>query len=464
MKKKILFCYFGPKIYTPLDLAYILAFIKQKPSQYEIEIVRLKFRKGKLGNLSEYMEEAYYLLSYNPDAVFFFLENIQWSRWYSKGAAERLSEYIKKVNKKIFTGVQSCKISGKDSCELLKKKVWDTVVHKDPEYSFQFLDEIFNKSKVSGVSHYDFDSQEYVYTPERQFEEEKNLDYIPSPYLNGVLDEFLEKRQVECSNEYEASLCSCRGCPFGCYYCYRSVKFESMRYFSPQRVYDEIEYGLNKFGVYRYFLIDDCFLTSKQRLKEFVKEFEERKQLNQKLSTICLNINSRPELIDEEVISLFSQINIKFLQIGLQTINPSLQKYMTRNIDVEKFRNISAWCKKYNIQLHLDVIIGLPGDTIEYFKKTLNYAVDLAPHLLQVKQLYHNPETKFFNEQDSYEFIIEKKKRASAVPYVVGAPGISNEYKKEAYDYLQKKIRESQGIYWKTCSEYGVYCGDGGSV
>ena len=461
MKKTILFCYFAPddKTYTPLDWGYVVTMMKKQKALEgcSVRIVQLNHKGGKAQDLEYYKKTAYYLKSYNPDAVFFSLESIVWSKVYGLGGAIKIAKNLRDIDRDIFLGVQSYKISDKEAEQVLSDSIFDSVVHKDPEYSFQYLDRILRKESVPGVSFYDEKKVGFSKTSEGDYEKEKKLDYIPSPYLEGVFDVFYQKKQLKFEGKFTGYVCSCRGCPFGCYYCYRSVKFESMRYFSPERIYDELEYGVNRFGLYRYFFIDDCFLTSKQRLKDLVAEFEKRKKKNSKLENLYLLIMSRPELIDEEVVELFHRLNIKYVQIGLQTVNPKIQKYMTRASKIEDFKKISDWFKKYEIHLKLDVIIGLPGDTIEYFKKTLDYAVDLDPGTLQVKQLYHNPETKFYNDFKDYDIFIEEEERDFSVPYVSDCEGVDQKYQKQAYEYIIKKKGEFPKIYWKWLSQYGAY-------
>ncbi len=457
MPKKILFCYFSPanKHYTPLDLGYILTCANLNKAEYDVEFLHLNQKSNSYG---EFTKSAYLIKSYSPDAVFFFLESIVWSKVYALGAALKIIDiYNEKYGASSFLGLQSYKIQENEIKEILETKKLDCVVRKDPEESFKHLGKILKKEKVDGVSYYNDTKNRVIIHEEKKSESEKDLDYIPSPFLEGIFDDFLMQEQFDLKGRHTVYICTSRACPFGCYYCYRSVKFESMRYFSVQRVFDEIEYLFNKFRIFRFFTIDDCFLTSKNRLKEFVSEFKKRKQKNPSLKYIKMLVMSRPELLDEEALQLMHELNVSFIQIGLQTINPELQHYMTRKIEIDKFKEIAKTMHKYDMMLKLDVIIGLPGDTLDYFKKTLDYAISLQPGCLQVKQIYHNPSTLFDLEKNKYEIETETKKRDFAVPYVHKSKNVDQVYQKKAYDYLQEKIQEFPEINWKWLSEFGSY-------
>ena len=62
------------------------------------------------------------------------------------------------------------------------------------------------------------------------------LDDIPSPYLGGFLDKFLDRGLVPI-------LQTNRGCPFSCAYCCSAVAYyNKVAFFSVNRVREEIEY------------------------------------------------------------------------------------------------------------------------------------------------------------------------------------------------------------------------------
>jgi radical SAM superfamily enzyme YgiQ (UPF0313 family) len=288
-----------------------------------------------------------------------------------------------------------------------------------------------------------------------------NLDDIPSPYLEHVFDAHIQDCQARLGNSFRAFLVSSRGCSFGCFYCSRSVKFEKVRYFSPKRFYDELEYLFDQFGVYRFFVLDDAFLYSKQRLLEFEKEFENRLMVNPSMERICLTIMARPETIDKEVVEILAKLNVKYIQIGLQTINPKLQHYMKRTIDVGYFSQIREWLYKYDIELYLDVIIGLPGDSVEWCKKTVCYALSLDPFFFQVKQLYLNPNTLFQLRRLEYAIEIEQSEMEFDVPCVIRASGVDSKYFDEMNDFIMQKIAANPQVYWRYISKQKLFLSDG---
>ncbi|HPN96404.1 MAG TPA: radical SAM protein [Candidatus Moranbacteria bacterium] len=455
----MLFCYFSMKVYdyTPLDIGYILALIKEKNrGEYDCEIVELPMSLD--AEDGHFKQEINLILSYHPTAVFFFLDSIVWSKIFSLGRAKKIARELKDSNPDIFVGFQSYKFHPKNIKETLALGGVDCIIGNDPENSFLYLDEILKNNLVSGV----FTKKEMNETlpgNKKINNTDLSLDYIPSPYLNHILDEFLEKKQKQTAGSFSAFVYSSRGCRFGCYYCFRSVKFEKVRFFSVKRFYDEIEYLNCNFGISSFMVLDDAFLFSKNRLQEFCVEFEKRKIERSGLGKINFFVMARPEsLVDEETIRIMAQMNVTRVQVGLQSINPSLQKYMNRELPVEEFEHISNLLKKHKVKLSLDIIVGLPGDDVDYLKKTLDYAISLDPLTIQIKQFYLNPDTLFFTKKGDYHIKIENEERDFEAPYVISASGeINDEYHRKAYDYIMENIKKNPQIRWRFLSKIGNY-------
>lgn len=463
-KKKILFCYFAPQEidYTPTDIGYVVAVLQQKiSSEYKFEIIQLKqeIKKEESGEMMRKMfiqKDVDLIERHQPHAVFLFIESVLWSSVFALSRARRIIEELHRRQSKLFIGLQSYKIQKEQLHKILDENYVNCVISGDPEGAFLYLDEILQGKYVPRVYY-----QKMVYPNSSTKELKKdhcnssdNLDSIPSPYLEHVFDNYIQTQQLQWKNSFQAFLVSSRGCSFGCFYCFRSVKFEKVRYFSPKRFYDELEYLFNNFKVCRFFVLDDAFLYSKQRLREFEKEFKRRLAENSDLreANLSIMLMARPETIDREVVEILDKIKVRCIQIGLQTVNPDLQHYMKRTVDVVYFEQIREWLREQNIELHLDIIMGLPGDSIEWLRETIRYALFLDPSFLQVKQLYLNPNTLFQVEQLKYAIEVGQVERNFEVPFVIKANGVDNRYFEDADNFIMQQIRANPQIQWKYIS------------
>lgn len=452
--KKILFCCFHPdenETYTPLDIGYILAKLKQKKEPYSTDFVQLSYRpEWDNDNLFASFDSRLIEL-YNPDAVFFFLDNILWSANIALGRVKKIVSILKKKNQNLFIGFQSYKITEEEQKEIFLNGLADCVIRDNPIKAFDNLKAILKRGAVKDVFYSEVGNLRKTDGLEFDLENTTaSLDYLPSPYLQGIFDNFLAKSQLDQNGFFEAFLYSSWGCPFGCFYCFRSIKSNKVRFFSVKRFYDEIEYLLDNFKIKSFFVIDDVFVADIKRLTELISEFERRKKLNKALEAIQLRIMTRPEFLAKDTIAVLNMINVSWIQIGLQTVNPLLQKYMTRTMPVEIFKDIFKNMHKLGIKIHLDVIMGLPGDTIEYFKKTVDFALTLNPASMQIKQLYLIPGTHFFNQQKNYQIETRNSVVDVVFPFVTKAEGeVDSDYINNSVNYVRDKIKKNPQISWK---------------
>jgi len=463
-KETIVFCFFPFKgvYYTPVDLGYIVGLMEKKGvDKYKIEIIShpLSFYDNERDIRDGIGGCVESIISKKPKAVFFFADNINWSSIYAFERASKIANELKKINSFLFVGLQSYKIHPGHIEKNYRQKIFDCLVLDDPENSFLSIDQILNKRYVEGVTYCEAGSGgksgSFDTVGRKNITEGNFLDHIPSPYLGGFFDDYLSSEMRKNDNDFTAFLYSSRGCKFGCFYCFRSIKYEQFRFFSAKRFYDEIEYIYKKFGIGRFFVLDDAFVFSKERIERFIEEYDKRKEKTD-LDNIRLFVCARPEQLDEEMLQLLRKINVVWIQVGLQTVNPGLQNYMLRSNEMKKFQEIALIAKNNNIKLLVDVILGLPYDTIDFFKKTIDFAISLGPRTIQVKQLYHCPGTRFFAEKKKYGLVPENMEKDFFLPYVKEAAGLDRSYYKEAFDYLMEKAESNKGMRWKIMTREGI--------
>ena len=464
--RTILFCHFAPSTtdYTPIDIGFVVAMMQQRLGEgFNFEIVRLNQTRSK-GNdrtaRAEFrkaviVQDVELIQSLNPAAVFLWVESVLWSKVFALGRAKRVAKELRRKNSEVFIGLQSYKIQAEQIEASLGKNDFDCIVTGNPEHVFPSLPSILDRRPVAGVW------QKGEGAAARGNEtilssacgNPRELDDLPSPYLEHVFDSFLLERQITLQGRFRAFIVSSRGCGFGCFYCYRSVKFEKVQYFSARRFYDEMEYLVSQFAVSRFFVLDDAFLYSKRRLLEFSSEFRSRIEKNPRMACARLFVMARPETIDEEVVDILASLNVICIQIGLQTVNPGLQHYMKRTVDTLHFHKIRGWMTKYDMKLQLDIVVGLPGDTAEWMKETLRFAIMLSPFSMQIKQFYLNPNTLFHVNREGYGIRIDRDRVDFDAPYVIEANGIDDAYFEETNAFIMEQISAHPNMLWKYLSK-----------
>lgn len=430
--KNFCFAYFEHAIcsYTPLDLAYAKARILEVDPSARIEIVKISAPSMGLdisAKIRALKKEAQKLSKIKADTFFITLDNVMWSTMFYGQGAGVLSRELKKINPAVRIGFHSYKLSDGFARKMFKEiPEIDFCVRGEPEKS---LVEFVRSGSYEKVPGFVYRKKNQDLQINREAPLLKNLDELPSPYLSGTLDHFIETHPG-----VRLFMATSRGCPFECHYCHRSTRFSKVRTFSIERVLDELEY-LAQRGVANIFMLDDCFIVDHQRFFDLVTAYEERFK-NSDLVLPNLVIMSRPEFLSDEILELLPKIKVACVQIGLQTLHPDSQYLMGRGCEIEDFERIAESLYQQGIRLQLDIILGLPNDTLEYFRKTFDFAIDLMPSTLQVKQLFRGPNTLFDLYPERYGLKSETKKQLFNVPIVHASNTFSNKDIEQAAEHV----------------------------
>jgi len=203
-----------------------------------------------------------------------------------------------------------------------------------------------------------------------------NLDEIPSPWLNGILD----------AGHYPGILWQLsRGCGFSCDFCFDSRDRHGVRRFSLERIEAELRH-FSRHGISQVFVLDSTFNQDIKRAKSILRLI--KKVANQ----IHFHFEVRSEFIDRELAQLFAEITCS-LQIGLQSADPVVLKGVGRNFRREDFVTRTMLLNDSGAVFGFDLMYGLPGDTLAGFRDSLDFALRLYPNHLDIFPLAVLPGT-----------------------------------------------------------------------
>lgn len=240
-----------------------------------------------------------------------------------------------------------------------------------------------------------------------------NLDSLTSPLLNGLADPFL---QPGASVLWEMT----RGCPFHCSFCFESRGERSVRHFSLDRLEEELEY-LIEHEVGEVYVLDPTFNIDKQRTLAILSLLQEKQ------ASIHFVFEVRAELLDAALADAFATINCS-LQIGLQSSDSAVLKAANRNFNPSQFAKKIQLLNQRGIPFGLDLIIGLPHDSLAAFTKSLDYAMLLKPSNLDIFPLSLLPGTLVSDRAASYGIV-----SMTQAPYtILHSPTFSEEDLKKA--------------------------------
>ena len=170
-----------------------------------------------------------------------------------------------------------------------------------------------------------------------------------------------------------------RGCPFECEFCLSSMD-EKVRNFPLDELLEEFETLWNR-GARSFKFIDRTFnlnMTFANRILDFFLSKEPPYFAHFEVIP-----DHFPDVLKTKI-SLFPQGSLQ-LEIGIQTLDPVIAKGINRPLRLEKiYENLQFLENETKAHMHLDLIVGLPGETIEGFGRNLDKLCSLTHSEIQI--------------------------------------------------------------------------------
>ena len=165
-----------------------------------------------------------------------------------------------------------------------------------------------------------------------------------------------------------------RGCPYRCDYCSLiHTGGKTFRRRDPIKIADEYEYLVDRYGVKQIGFIDPIFPLVKKDLKPFCDELVKRG-----LDKKCVWLSeTRADRLDEETTQMMYDGGCRRVLMGIESGSDLLLGNVNKTLTTNKVREGVANAHKAGIQTVGLFMLGLPGETPEMSKQTIEFAVDL---------------------------------------------------------------------------------------
>ncbi len=97
-----------------------------------------------------------------------------------------------------------------------------------------------------------------------------------------------------------------------------------------------------------------------------------------------LRISTRPDYIDPERLSFLIDRGVQTIELGVQSLNPLVLAASGRGHDPETVCQAAKLIKDRGLQLGIQLMLGLPGDSYQTTLDTARQVVDLAPDFVRI--------------------------------------------------------------------------------
>ncbi len=174
-----------------------------------------------------------------------------------------------------------------------------------------------------------------------------------------------------------------RGCPYECEFCLSSLDIPVR-----QAAIDEFLAAMESLlarGVRQFKFVDRTFNLNLKTSRAILSFFLERYEPG-----LFLHFEMIPDRLPEALRDLIVQFPIGALQfeVGIQTFNDDVAALISRRQDNVRVEENLRWLRdETGVHVHADLIVGLPGESIESFASGFDRLVALGPQEIQVGML-----------------------------------------------------------------------------
>ena len=254
----------------------------------------------------------------------------------------------------------------------------------------------------------------------------ETLDQVPSPYLNGVFDQLIADNP---GITWQGTLETSRGCPFACTFCdWGSLTYNKVKKFELQRVFDELEWMAQH--NFDFISITDAnfgmFAERDSMIADKIIECQE-KYGSPRTFSVAWAKNQKKEVVDIVKKLLDARGFNQGLTLSVQSLDLDvLENIRRKNMEMNKLNEVFELCEQRNIPTYTELILGLPGESLESWKKNFWTLFEMGNHtgltvfqaqllenaemnLLQKKlfKISSQPVTDYFSGSYSNEHVIE---------------------------------------------------------
>ena len=344
---------YGDQIHFPYSIGRLVTYVKtNKNINSQFKFDRTFIFRDQLNN---YVEQSY-------DSDILLCSCYVWNWEVTK----QLAKKVKATNPNcliIFGGPQ---VPNRTENFFEENPFVDIIVHGEGEIVLENILTAYIKdkdfSKINGI-----EMKDYRTPPNPRI---KDVNILPSPYLtNLILDLVEQKTDIKYIAAWETN----RGCPYPCTFCdWGSLTNSNVTNWSEEQLLKEIDWFAQNHITY----IDCCdanfgiFQERDYRIASKLKEVALKTGYPEKFRAAWAKFAS------EKIIPIAKQLQegkvLKAVSLALQSLDEETLEIVKRaNIKFDNFSELTETFRKNKIPTYTELIMGLPGETLESWKKGL---------------------------------------------------------------------------------------------
>ncbi len=97
-----------------------------------------------------------------------------------------------------------------------------------------------------------------------------------------------------------------------------------------------------------------------------------------------IRLSTRPDALKEETLATLKKYGVKTVEVGAQSMSDKVLLLSKRGHEAKGSASAILRLKQWGFEVGVHLMIGLPGDTCDYFLRSLDWIIELRPDFLRI--------------------------------------------------------------------------------
>ncbi|MBE7212270.1 MAG: hopanoid biosynthesis associated radical SAM protein HpnJ [Gluconacetobacter diazotrophicus] len=287
----------------------------------------------------------------------------------------RVARMIKEANPRVTIGMVGAKVAVQPDESLQKGDVIDFVARNEFDFTIQDIASGRDLKDVDGITWRDSSGTIRTNKDRALIHDMDSLPFVTDVYARDLR---IEDYFIGYLMHPYISIYSGRGCKSRCTFCLwpQTVGGHVYRTRSPQHVAAEIAHAQKLFPQVReFFFDDDTFTDDLPRAEAIAKELGRL--------GVTWSCNAKAN-VPRDTLKVLKENGLRLLLVGYESGNQQILHNIKKGMRIEVAKQFTRDCHELGIKIHGTFILGLPGETKETIRETIDFAKEINPHTLQV--------------------------------------------------------------------------------
>lgn len=247
----------------------------------------------------------------------------------------------------------------------------------------------------------------------------EDLNTIPFPARNLLpmeryVDVFAFGRSIQ--------VITSRGCPFNCSFCCEAILpgKRTLRLRSPENVCDEIEHLIARYSPDEIYFDDSSFTINKQHVLGICRTIQQR---GLSIPWSCM----ADAKVDAEILSQMAEAGCRAIKFGVESSDQEVLARIPKHTNLNDVKQTVQECRKQGIKTHATFMFGLPGETREKARETIDFALRLGTDTAQFSVATPYPGTHFYEMAQENGWLLSDDWEGFGSSVVIEYPNYSKE-------------------------------------